>query len=92
MAMKTVYAQIEGRVQGVFFRDYTRRQAETLGLNGWVKNMPKGTVEAVFCGKEKDINAMITWLHTGSPHSNVTKVTISDHESLQNFDGFQIIF
>ncbi len=90
--MKTIHARIEGRVQGVFFRDYTRKQAVTLSLNGWVKNMPDGAVEALFVGEDKNILTMVNWLHTGSPHSNVTKVTVSDYPDDQHFSNFRIIF
>ncbi len=90
--MKTIYARVEGRVQGVFFRDYTRKQAVSLNLNGWVKNMSDGAVEAVFRGEDNNISSMVAWLHDGSPYSNVAKVIISDYPDDQHFSNFQIIF
>lgn len=90
--METVHVLIEGQVQGVFFRDYTEKQAVLLGLKGWVKNMADGTVEAVLCGEEKDITAMVALLHTGSPNSKVEKITVNDYLALEDFSRFEIIF
>ncbi len=90
--MKTIHVRVEGRVQGVFFRDYTRKQAVTLNLNGWVKNMPDGSVEAVFNGADNNISDIVTWLYSGSPQSSVTNVTINDHHDIQHFYDFRIIF
>ncbi len=90
--MKNIHVRVEGRVQGVFFRDYTRKKATTLGIKGWVKNMPDGAVEAVLCGPKTVIADMISWLHTGSPHSSVSKVIVNDLHSRQEFSDFQIIF
>jgi len=82
------HARIEGRVQGVFFRDFTRREALRLGLAGWVRNMPDRSVEAVFQGESAAVNKMLQWLSCGSPHSNVTKVEtkkLKDIEPLTDF-------
>lgn len=76
MEYKAVHAHIYGRVQGVFFRDYTRQKAEELGLTGWVKNCSDGSVECLIHGDSKAINTMISWLHQGSPSSKVDKVVI----------------
>ena len=51
----TLHAQIFGKVQGVFFRDYTKRKADELNLVGWVRNIPDGTVEAVISGRESGV-------------------------------------
>ncbi len=90
--MKTIHARIEGRVQEDFFRDYTRKQAVSLNLNGWVKNMSDGAVVAVFSGEDNDISSMVTWLQDGSPYSKVAKVIICDYPDDQHFSNFQIIF
>ena len=80
MRLKRIHVIVHGRVQGVFFRDYTSRQAEALGLYGWVRNLPDRTVEAAFEGVPKKVTAMVEWLHSGSPQSAVTSVTITDEE------------
>ena len=76
MEYKAVQAHIYGRVQGVFFRDYTRRMAEELGLTGWVKNCSDGSVESLICGDRDAVSAMINWLHQGSPSAKVDEVVI----------------
>ncbi len=88
--MKTVHARIKGRVQGVFFRDYTRREAEKLSLKGWVKNEPDGTVGAVFQGSESDIEKMIEWLDKGSPQANVTGVMVQECYDDRRYKDFQV--
>jgi len=72
--MTRVRVRIEGRVQGVFFRDFTRREATRLGLTGWVRNLPDGAVEALLEGGDQAVAAMLTWLETGSPRSRVDVV------------------
>jgi acylphosphatase len=89
--MITVHARIEGRVQGVCFRDYTRQEAKKLGLTGWVKNMPDGSVEAVFQGSENDIEKMTKWLDSGSPHANVLSVQIRECYDDHHYPDFQIL-
>jgi acylphosphatase len=89
--MPTLHARVEGRVQGVFFRDSTRREAQNLGLNGWVKNMPDGTVETVLQGEEKNLQRMKDWLKQGSPHSIVTEVSYTEVKEEINYSDFKII-
>ena len=58
------HAIISGRVQGVFFRMETKRAANGLGVFGWVKNQPDGTVEAVFEGDRDRVDAIVDWCHS----------------------------
>lgn len=90
MAPTTQHAIIQGRVQGVYFREYTRREADRLGLGGWVRNLPDGTVEAVVTGKKEKVDQMIDWLHTGSPMAVVTEVLVKEHEAEETFTNFTI--
>ena len=90
MSCKRVHAIVHGRVQGVFFREYTRRKAEELGLNGWVRNLPDRTVETVFTGEADQVAAMMQWLSSGSPQSDVTEVEIQEEEPLDKSLGFII--
>lgn len=69
-----MHALVHGRVQGVFFRDYTHREAQRLGLSGWVRNLATGSVEAEFEGGAEQVAAMLAWLSTGSPQSLVSRV------------------
>lgn len=60
-----LHVMIAGRVQGVGFRYSTVRQAERLGLTGWVRNCPNGCVEAEFEGPRAELEAMLAWCHHG---------------------------
>ena len=65
---------VAGRVQGVWFRDSTRQQAEKLSLTGYARNMPDGTVDVVACGDDDAIESLFEWLHHGPRLANVTSV------------------
>ncbi len=81
---------VSGRVQGVFFRDYTRRMANKHGVTGWVRNLPDGRVEAIFEGEEEDVKKMIEWCHVGSPASRVDSVEVSFEPYTGEFENFRI--
>ncbi len=90
--METVQAHaiIEGRVQGVSFRFYTRHKAAELDLTGWVRNLPGGRqVEAVFCGEKSAVEKMLAWCDHGPPHARVNSVTV-EYQSPTEFHGFNI--
>lgn len=74
MAEETVHIRIQGRVQGVFYRQWTMSEARARGLSGWVRNRVDGSVEAVFKGKTDVINDMVRACKRGSPRAFVTKV------------------
>jgi acylphosphatase len=78
-----------GRVQGVFFRDSTRREAERRGVAGWARNTSDGTVEAVFEGDEDAVEAMIDFVRGGPGHSEVSKVDVHEEEP-ERLSGFDI--
>jgi len=78
--MKRFHVFISGRVQGVFFRIFTQKKAESLGLCGWVRNLPDGRVEAVFEGEPEKIKQMLSWCDQGSPASQVDKVERQEEE------------
>lgn len=67
-------ARIHGRVQGVWFRAWTEREAERLGLRGWVRNRRNGTVEALFAGPAEAVAEMLRLCHEGPPQARVTGV------------------
>ena len=81
---------VHGRVQGVFFRDYTRRKADELGLSGWVRKRADGTVEGFIQGDSQAIEAMVAWLHQGSPMARVDRVEVQPQEELETGEGFVI--
>ncbi|MGQ7791625.1 acylphosphatase [Faunimonas sp. B44] len=78
--MKAVAARIEGLVQGVGFRAWTKRQADRLEVFGWVRNEPDGTVSALFCGPRESVDAMVALCRRGPPGSHVTHVQAADAE------------
>lgn len=66
--------RVEGRVQGVAFRWFTQRTAESLSLRGWVRNLPDGSVEGTVCGDAAALEAFVEALAKGPPASRVTRV------------------
>jgi len=72
----TLHVWVSGRVQGVFFRDTTRRRALELGLSGWVRNLPDGRVEALFCGPRAACEAALAFVRSGPPPARVDGVEI----------------
>ena len=83
---------IQGRVQGVWFRDSTRRQAIGLGVCGWAKNRPDGTVEVLAEGPEEQVKKLIAWCHQGPSHARVTRVDETAEPWQGDFDSFEIVF
>lgn len=73
---------VHGTVQGVFFRASCQQAAARLGLSGWVRNRPDGTVEAQFEGPDSAVEQMLAWCRTGPPRAAVTRVEVSDLESV----------
>lgn len=83
---------IKGRVQGVWFRESTRRQAVSLGLTGWVKNRPDQTVEALIEGEEDRVRKLVTWCHHGPSAARVTGVHESEEPWQGEFISFEIVY
>lgn len=90
MKKRRAHVWITGRVQGVFFRAYTREAAQQIGVAGWVRNLPDGRVEAVFEGEADRIGKMIDWCRRGSPLSRVDRVEVLDEIYTGDFDGLVI--
>lgn len=82
--------RVSGRVQGVFFRDSTREKAESLNLYGWVRNLPDGTVEAVFEGSEASVREMIEWCESGPSHAEVENVEATRETPENNLRSFEV--
>lgn len=75
-----VHVFVEGRVQGVAFRYYTWHEAQRLGIQGWVRNLPDGRVEAVYEGSRAAVEEMLAWTRHGPPAARVTGISIYDEE------------
>ncbi len=88
--MKSVHLIISGRVQGVYFRAYTQKQALKLGINGYVRNKSDGSVEVVACAEEHSLNAFIKWCHKGPIMAKVNHVEINPSLHTEAFSQFEI--
>jgi acylphosphatase len=80
---------VSGRVQGVYYRANTRDTAREHGVDGWVRNLDDGRVEAVFEGPPDVVGSMIEWCHEGSPRANVTDVS-AEYGEPEGVEGFEI--
>jgi acylphosphatase len=78
-----------GRVQGVFFRDSVRREAESAGVAGWARNCADGTVEAVFEGEPDAVDRLVQLCRSGPGHSSVSRVDV-DEEPPEGVSGFAV--
>ncbi|MGB7295808.1 MAG: acylphosphatase [Candidatus Aminicenantales bacterium] len=83
---------VSGRVQGVFFRDHTRRWAASLGLTGWVKNLWDGRVEVLAEGEKENLEALIAKLKQGPPAAAVENVAVSWEDPQNEFCDFRIVW
>jgi acylphosphatase len=81
---------ISGKVQGVWFRASTQREAEKLNINGWVRNLPDGRVEVFACGNESELAVLHTWLQCGPPHAKVEQYS-REHLPWEDYQGFDIL-
>jgi acylphosphatase len=89
MPARRVRLVIRGRVQGVWYRGSMEREAVRLGVAGWVKNRPDGTVEAVVEGDAAAVESLVAWCRKGPPSARVDDVEIHD-EAPQGLSGFRV--
>ncbi len=83
-------AIVHGRVQGVNFRHHTRTQALALGLAGYVRNRPDGTVQVVAQGEERALSKMLGWLHRGPMLADVRKVDVTWQDGQESMGDFKV--
>jgi acylphosphatase len=81
---------VRGEVQGVFFRDSTRKEAESRGVAGWVRNRDDGSVEAVFEGSPDAVEAMIEWCRSGPSRAEVEDMDVILEEDPDALEGFEV--
>lgn len=92
MDISSLHLIIKGKVQGVNFRMATVAQAKHIGLTGWVRNLPDGSVETVAMGDEKNLQAFKIWCQRGPARAQVTEVIVIDSLIKDKFDCFDIRF
>jgi len=80
---------VHGHVQGVFFRDSVRRQAQQRNVSGWVANRPDGTVEAVFEGEPDDVERLVAFCRKGPRGAQVESVDVTE-ENPEGVPGFTV--
>jgi acylphosphatase len=80
---------VQGRVQGVFFRDSVRQRAQSHNVTGWVTNRTDGAVEAVFEGTPDDVERVIAFARTGPRQAEVDKVDVREEEP-EGLSGFEV--
>jgi acylphosphatase len=81
---------VSGLVQGVWFRESTRTRAESLGVSGWVRNNPDGTVEAVFEGDPAAVERLVEFCRTGPRGAYVDRIDVGD-EPPEGLVGFSVV-
>ncbi len=87
---RRVHVWVNGRVQGVYFRDATRDAAIRYGVAGWVRNLPDGRVEAVFEGEHSAVEKVVGFCRKGPNKARVDGIEVVDEEFGEEFQDFQI--
>ena len=90
-ARRAVKVRITGRVQGVYFRGWTKSEAERLGLGGWVRNEYDGSVLALIAGLRPAVEEMLRLMHRGPLDAKVDKVAVEEADSAEAPSGFSIL-
>jgi acylphosphatase len=80
---------VQGRVQGVFFRDSVRERAQAHGVSGWICNRSDGAVEAVLEGRADNVERVIRLCRTGPRQASVERIDVTEEE-LEGLSGFEI--
>lgn len=91
MSKRRIHVIITGRVQGVYFRESTRRQAIACGIAGWICNTSDGKVEAIFEGNNDSIDQILAYVHQGPAQACVVDVSVSEEQYNGEFEAFNIV-
>lgn len=84
------HVYVTGKVQGVWFRASTKKEAERLGVQGYARNLPDGRVEVMACGERELVEALFAWLQVGPELADVTDVSCEEI-AWREFDGFRVV-
>ena len=91
MALKLVRCLVRGRVQGVFFRASTAREAMRLGVSGWVRNLPDGAVELCAEGEEEHLKELVAWAGGGPERARVDSVEANWGDYCGDLTHFRVV-
>jgi acylphosphatase len=91
MSKTRAHAFVTGRVQGVFFRQNTKRQAQSQGVKGWVRNLPDGRVEAVFEGEEHAVKTLVNYCRQGPSAARVKNLDVTYGPFKGEFTNFKAL-
>jgi len=86
-----VHVYVTGYVQGVFFRQNTKRQAQSRGVCGWISNLSDGRVEAVFEGEESAVKEVIDYCRHGPSFAKVEHVEVLSETFMDDYSDFRIV-
>ena len=92
MTKTRAHVYVSGKVQGVFFRQNTKRQAQSQGVKGWVKNLDDGRVEAVFEGEEEAVKALVEFCSKGPKGASVTNIAVDWDPFKEEYPSFNIAY
>ena len=92
MTKQRVRLFVKGKVQGVFFRQALKVTAKKNNVNGWVKNLKDGRVEALLEGDDVDVSALVEWCHAGSANARVEDIDIKNEIYSGEFSKFEVLY
>jgi acylphosphatase len=88
--MICVHVRVSGRVQGVYYRNFTQSQARELGVKGWVRNVPGGGVEAILEGERQKVGELLKLMKAGPSGAMVSSMELSELKC-RGFDNFEVV-
>lgn len=89
--MKTIQIIVAGRVQGVYFRKFTQRQAIKWQITGFARNRRDGCVEIVACAKQEQLDGFVAWCRKGPLLAKVTDVSVNEYPMIKNTQQFEVL-
>ena len=92
MAKQRVRLFVKGKVQGVFFRQALKVTAKKNNVNGWVRNLKDGRVEALLEGDDVDVSTLVEWCHAGSANARVEDIDIKNEKYSGEFSKFEVLY
>ncbi|MEM4189348.1 MAG: acylphosphatase [Candidatus Caldarchaeum sp.] len=90
MARVAVRVKVYGRVQGVFFRSSMKDVADEVGVDGWVRNVEDGSVEAMVAGEKAKVEQLVEWCRRGPPMARVERIIVEEIAETEHVKGFHI--